>query len=132
MKKYFTPVVFLFCIAYFVLSGCTNNTFQQPVSLRQIKFEFFTDQDFSNETGNIIIEPSISAGNVILWDSVFAPMAIKDIPKIDRMISFEKIMRNNANLKVGFKYAIENVGMSWHYEQMLSTEKTKTVSFNFK
>ncbi|MBS1490003.1 MAG: hypothetical protein JSS93_05715 [Bacteroidetes bacterium] len=132
MKKYFTPVVFLFFVTCFVLSSCTNNNLQHPVSLRQIKFELFTDQDFSNETGNIIIEPSISAGNVVLWDSAFAPMAIKDIPKIDRMITFEKMVRTNANLKVGFKYTIENVGMSWQYEQMLSTEKTKTVSFNFK
>jgi hypothetical protein len=112
--------------------SCTYNDAVQPIPTRKIKFELFTEQDFSAEINTITFEASISAGKNILWDSTFAPMAIKDIPKIDRLISFEKIVKDGSNLKVGFKYSIEGVGTSWYYEQMLSAEASKTLSFSFK
>ncbi|GHM99290.1 hypothetical protein WSM22_07800 [Cytophagales bacterium WSM2-2] len=112
--------------------GYAGFEFEIVAPLRVIKFELYTDQDFSNDLKNIIFEPSVSAGSVVLWDSTFAPMPIKNVPKADHMISFKVTTSNNADLRIGFRYTIPGVGNSWYYEQMLSGEKMKTVSFVFK
>lgn len=116
-----------------VLFGCSYGNLPTTIPPRKLKFEIYSDQDLSKETNHVIFHPSISAGGVLLWDSVFVSMPIADIPSYDHAITFEKVIRNNqSDLKVGFEYSVENVGYSWYYVQMTSGELTKTVSFNFK
>jgi hypothetical protein len=115
------------------LFGCSYGNLPTTIPPRKVKFEIYTDQDLSKETNHVIFHPSISAGGVLLWDSVFVSIPIADIPSYDHAITFEKVILNNkSDLKVGFEYSIENVGYSWFYEQMPSGELSRTVSFNFK
>lgn len=113
-------------------AGCKNEDLA-PSTPRTIRFELYTDQDFSKETNSIVFEPSISDGRTVLWDSVFTSMQLKDIPSEAHKIVFEKVIRNNnAELKVGFKYTLDNVGYSWFYDKSTPGVQLKTVTFNFK
>jgi hypothetical protein len=104
-----------------------------PVGPRTIRFELYTDQDYSLETNSIVFKPNITDGNKVLWDSVFSAVQIKDIPSPAHKIVFEKVILNNSSdLKAGFEYTIENVGVSWYYVKATPAESIKTVSFNFR
>lgn len=122
--------VLCLAVLVFVLS-CSNDKYVAPQQ-RTIRFELFTDQDFSQDSNSIIFMPSVSAGNTVLWDSTFNAMLIKDIPGGANKIVFEKKIDATSELKAGFRYSIENVGISWHYEQVLTSESSKVISFNFK
>jgi hypothetical protein len=47
--------------------------------------------------------------------------------------AFEKLITGIDQSKVaGFEYYLEGVGVSWHLEQVLPTEDTKTIKLDFK
>lgn len=133
------PVIISTRLAGLVLSfslllttGCKKDEVV-PAAPRTIRFELYTDQDFSLDTKSIVFKPNITDGNKVLWDSVFSAVQIKDIPSPAHKIVFEKVILNNSSdLKVGFEYTIENVGISWYYVKATPAEATKTVSFNFR
>lgn len=120
------------CVVMLGFAGsCSDDNYVAPPQ-RTIRFELFTDQDFSQDINSIIFMPSVSAGATVLWDSTFNTMRIKDIPGGANKIVFEKKIDATSELKVGFRYSIENVGISWYYEQVLASEPSKVISFNFK
>jgi hypothetical protein len=106
---------------------------ENPID-RTVQFSLFTDQDFSHDEKLITFRVAIEKyPNITIWDSVLAPMKIKDIPSLSNKIIFEKLIHNEAGrLKVGFYYTIENVGISWFYDAMEPWEASKKVDFNFR
>ena len=103
--------------------------------LRKVQFSLYTDKDFSGNNGIITFKLSIqNSSSQVLWDSVLAPMQIKDIPGLAHKLVVEKQVPGNDNslLKAGFFYTIENVGNSWHLDAFNAGETFKIVDFNFQ
>ena len=106
-----------------------------PKVPRLVQFDLYTDKDFSHDNNIITFKISIQkATNEVLWDSVLAPMQIKDIPQLAQKLVVEKYVPGNdpSLLKVGFYYSIENVGNSWHLDSFEPGEIFKIVNFNFQ
>jgi hypothetical protein len=103
-------------------------------NLRKVRFVLYTDQDFSSDNDSIFFRLSIQKSrNQTLWDSMLAPMTIKDIPDFEHRLIVNKLVPGNDTslLKVGFYYSIKNVGNSWHVEPFNVGETFKVVKFNF-
>jgi hypothetical protein len=112
-----------------------GNFCNDPADSRKIQFSLYTDKNFSDNNGTITFTLSIrKLTNQILWDSILAPMKIKDIPDLSNKLVIEKAVPGNDNsiLKVGFIYSIENVGISWFWDYSNAGEKFKKVDFNFQ
>ena len=119
---------------YFLLVIASCNKFKNETPLdRTVQFQLYTDQDFSNDQNMISFKLTIEKWpNTILWDSVLAPMRIKDIPSFANKLTMEKTVKNErGQLKVGFNYTIAEVGDSWFFQPMESWESFKLVDFNF-
>lgn len=102
---------------------------------RKIQFSLYTDTDFSQYNGNITFTVSIrNANHQTLWDSVMPQMRVKDIPGKNNKIFIEKKVPGNDSslLQVGFIYSIQDVGISWFWDQSKPCETLKKVNFNFK
>ena len=136
----FLSIVSILCVStILIVTSCKKLTtypvHNNPGVLRKVQFFLYTDKDFSTDNGIITFTLSIqnSTGQV-LWDSVLAPMKIKDIPNLEHKLVAEKIVPGNdpALLKVGFLYSIENVGNSWHLDSFNVGETFKIVDFNFQ
>ncbi|MEO5593875.1 MAG: hypothetical protein ABIR15_23515 [Chitinophagaceae bacterium] len=103
--------------------------------LRKVQFSLYTDKDFSGNNGIITFKLSMqNSSGQVLWDSLLAPVQIKDIPGLAHKLVVEKQVPGNDNslLKVGFFYTIENVGNSWHLDAFNAGETFKIVEFNFQ
>lgn len=107
------------------------NSEEEP---KKVQYQLYTDNDFGADTSIVTFSAIIrTTDNLILWDSVLAPMKLKDIPGPSNKIIFEKsIPQYRSPLKVGFDYSIENVGHSHYIDSFGVSEKYKIVSFNFK
>ena len=108
---------------------------QLPHYQRKVQFALYTDKDFSNDNHNITFTLSIQKPpGQTLWDSVLAPMKIKEIPNFEQKLVVEKLVPGNdtSTLKVGFSYSIESVGNSWYSELFNAGETFKIVDFNFQ
>jgi hypothetical protein len=135
--KYFPgqPIFFVLLLAG---SSCTKHTTDQPpvnTVPRKVQFVLYTDKDFSNNNQLITFKLSIEKlPNHVLWDSVLAPMKIKDIPGPTNKWVFEKLVPGNdpSLLKTGFYYSIENVGSSWFIDSFKVGETIKILDFNFQ
>lgn len=106
-----------------------------PAVPRRVQFGLYTDNDFSGDNNMITFKLSIhKSTDEVLWDSVLAPMKIKDIPRLEQMLIVEKNVPGNdpSLLKVGFYYSIENVGNSWHVDSFAPGDTLKKVDFNFR
>jgi hypothetical protein len=102
---------------------------------RKVKFVLYTDKDFSNNNGIITFELSIQKlPNHVLWDSVLAPMKIKDIPGPANKWVIEKWVPGDdpSLLKTGFYYSIENVGNSWFLDSFKVGDTFKLMEYNFQ
>lgn len=105
-----------------------------PIVPRLVQFILFSNNELSNDNGAITFTLAIKKPNGdVLWDSVLAPMKIKDIPGLDEPLFVEKYVPGNdpSLLKVGFFYAIENVGNSSFTVPFEPGETLKKVDFNF-
>ena len=112
-----------------------KNTLPTPVESRNIQFGLYTDQDFSTNNTNITFTLSIkNASGQTLWDSVFAPMAIRNIPAPAHKITVDKAVPKDDGslLKIGFYYTIDGVGSSWYLDSCRPDQKNKAVIFNFR
>lgn len=133
-------LLLILCISVIlVATSCGKQAnYQAPGSppvLRKVQFSLYTDKDLSGNNDVITFKVSIQKlSSQVLWDSVLAPMKIKDIPGLTRKLVIEKIVPGNdaSLLKVGFFYAIENVGNSQYIEVFNSNEIFKSVDFNFQ
>ena len=91
----------------------------KPGVPKTIRFQLYTDQDFSTNEHTIIFTASIqtTGSNHTIWDSTFAIRKIKDIPSLANMIVVEKtIATTDSILKAGFYYTITDVGNSWYLD----------------
>jgi hypothetical protein len=116
-------------------SAITDSALDNSKNLRKVRFVLYTDKDFSSDNDSIFFKLSIrKARNQVLWDSMLAPMKIKDIPDLARRLIVNKLVPGNdpSLLKVGFYYSIKNVGNSWHVEPLNVGETFKVVDFNFQ
>ena len=98
-------------------SAITDSALDNSKNLRKVRFVLYTDKDFSSDNDSIFFKLSIrKARNQVLWDSMLAPMKIKDIPDLAHRLIVNKLVPGNdpSLLKVGFYYSIKNVGNSWH------------------
>ena len=118
------------------MSSCKKN-YDRPGNNyppRNVQLELYTDQDFSEDAHNITFNLHIENGDQVIFDSALAPMKIQDIPDELHKIVIQKSVPQNdpSRLKVGFVYHIENVGMSWHFEEFPSSDSFKVVRFDFR
>jgi hypothetical protein len=113
-------------------SGSSNSS--QNVE-RNIRFTLYTDKDFSNDDAHILFSVFIeSSSNQPIWDSALAPMKIKEIPAFANKIVVDKTITGYGNklLKIGFRYTIDGVGSSSHYDAFSPAENFKEIEFNFQ
>jgi len=113
----------------------SDKTLDIPEPPRVVQFSLYTDKDFSNDNKNITFTLFIqNPANQMLWDSVLMPMKIKDIPNLAHKLVVEKTVPGNDGslLKVGFRYTIENVGISWYFDSSSAGENFKIINFNFR
>ena len=121
------------CYLLIVIASC-NKFNNETVTSRNVQFQLYTDQDFSNDNHLITFKLTIQQlPNTIIWDSVLAPMKIKDIPSFANRINIDKTVKTQpGQLKLGFYYTIEEVGDSWFFQPMESWESFKLVDLNFR
>lgn len=134
MKVY--SLLSVFGAALLLFASCDDHGKEvSPSPVRKVQFSLYTDKDFSNDNGLVTFKASIQNDkNQTLWDSTFAPMKLKDIPKAAQKIVVEKAVPGNVSspLKVGFYYSIENVGNSWYVDRFEAGETLKKIDFNFQ
>jgi len=139
-KMKFLSFMSIFCVSTILVGTSCKKQIMDPIPgnpevLRKIQFALYSDKDFSNDNGNITFTLSIQKlTSQVLWDSVLPQMKIKDIPDVAHKLVIEKLVPNNDNslLKVGFRYAIENVGSSSHWDSSNAGETFTIVDFNFQ
>src|SRR6187401_2667405 len=106
----------------------------KPIVPRLVQFVLFTNGEFSNDNTAVTFTLSIKKPTgEVLWDSVLAPIKLKDIPTLDHPVFVEKYVPGNdpSLLKVGFIYTIDNVGNSSFTVPFEAGEILKKVGFNF-
>lgn len=134
MKVY--SLLSVFGAALLLFASCDDHGKEvSPSPVRKVQFSLYTDKDFSNDNGLVTFKASIQNDkNQTLWDSTFAPMKLKDIPKAAQKIVVEKAVPGNVSspLKVGFYYSIENIGNSWYVDRFEAGETLKKIDFNFQ
>jgi hypothetical protein len=101
---------------------------------RKIRFQLYTDKDFSAETSTIKFSVFVRDAHTTLFDSSLAPMQIKDIPDASHKIVIEKVVSGygNTNLSAGFHYEIENVGHSGYVDTSKAGNAFKVVDYSFQ
>ncbi|HMH22347.1 MAG TPA: hypothetical protein VK563_11245 [Puia sp.] len=105
-----------------------------PGPARTVKFILYSNTDLSSDKGTITFTLHIGTPGHTIWDSVLAPMNIKDVPSLTKELVFQKIVpgNNNADLQVGFLYTITDVGNSWFLDIFKAGETQKTIEYDFK
>ena len=138
MKTILVPVI-LFAATIVIGTSCKRQVAESMrINLnapRKVQFTLYTDKDFSDNNEVITFKLSIGKWpDQILWDSVFSPMRLKDIPGVANKLIIEKLVPNNdpSLLKAGFFYSIENIGTSWHLDSFEAGKTFKTIDFNFQ
>ena len=101
---------------------------------RKVRYELYTNEDFSGDQKNILFSIFIRNGQKTIFDSPLAAMKIKDIPDSNHKIIIEKLAPDNdtATLVVGFNYQIENVGFSWFLETFPAGDTVKVLRYPFR
>jgi hypothetical protein len=138
--KHLAIISTLCALAILIGSSCKkqildNGILDKRGDARKVQFQLYTTSDFSNENDSIFFKISIKKSpNQILFDSMLAPMKIKDIPnRAHEIIISEMVPGNDPSLlKVGFYYTIKNVGNSSYTEPFNAGETFKVVDFNFQ
>lgn len=103
-----------------------------PASERKFRFQLYTNQDFSDETSIINFSIFIRTANRTLFDSALAPMQIKDLPDAAHKLVIEKTVNDNADLAAGFRYEIQNVGISGYTDTSKAGNPFKIVDYAFQ
>lgn len=135
MKRNFIPA---FAVITLTLVGSSCKKYASgppvfPTNDRKIRFELYTNQDFSGNTSIINFSIFIRTQNQTLLDSALASMEIKDIPDAAHKLAFEKTVSgyNNADLAAGFDYTIQNVGSSWYTDTSKAGTALKVIDYDF-
>jgi hypothetical protein len=125
----------IFLISFVLVVSCKKD--QPDVKSnppRKVRYELYTNEDFSDDQKNILFSIFIRDGIKTIFDSPLATMKISDIPDSNHRIIIEKwVPDNNAStLVVGFDYQIENVGMSWYLDTFPAKDLSKVLSYSFR
>jgi hypothetical protein len=102
------------------------------VAERKIRFQLYTNNDFSTDTSVINFSIFIRNANRTLFDSALTSMQIKDIPDALHRLVIEKTVTDNSDLAAGFNYDIHNVGISWYIDTSRAGNPFKTIDFPFQ
>ena len=105
-----------------------------PTAPRLVQFVLFTNSELSNDNSTVTFTLAIKKPTgEALWDSVMAPIKLKDIPSLDHPVFVEKYVPGNdpSLLKVGFLYTIDNVGNSSFTVPFEPGETLKKIGFDF-
>jgi len=137
MKKIFSRI--LVVLAIVVMAGSCKKNYSSadiiyPVNDRKIRFQLYTNQDFSGDASVINFSVFIKNGNRTIFDSSLASMQIKDIPDAAHKLVIEKTVPGNYNsvLAAGFNYAIPGVGNSWFIDTSKAGNTFKIIDFAFQ
>ena len=106
-----------------------------PTVTRLVQFILFTNSELSNDNSTVTFTLAIKKPNGdVLWDSVMAPIKLKDIPSLNHPVFVEKNVPGNdpSLLKVGFLYTIDNVGNSSFTVPFEPGETLKKVGLDFQ
>ena len=124
-------VIFLYSCSKDVVD---QNTIAAPLP-RKVRFELYTDKDFSSDNLPITFTLSIknSAGKV-LWDSTLATFPLSKIPDLAHKLVIEKLVPNDDQsvLKLIFGDYLENVGYYWRLDDCNPSDTLKVFSYNFQ
>ena len=137
MKKSIILVLTMVIVA-FALVSCKKYNLSPattyPGNGRKIRFQLYTNKDFSGETSVINFSLFIKNANRTLLDSALAPMQIKDIPDSAHKLIIEKTVtgKDNDDLAAGFVYEIQNVGVSWYIDTSKAGNGFKVVDYAFQ
>lgn len=134
----YSKLISLLALCCFLLIACKKTNPElppnKPGSTKTIRFQLYTDQDFSSNDNTITFTTSIEnvATGHTVWDSTFAIRKIKEIPSAANKIIVEKtIPATDSILKVGFYYTITNVGSSWFLDTVGKGTSFKLIDYNF-
>jgi hypothetical protein len=107
---------------------------QPEGTARVIRFVLYTDQDFSGDDSQIQFSIFVHSSTTTLLDSALSPMRVKDIPHFDnRIVILKRIQPGfSGDLAIGFRYELENVGVSWHIDTIAASASFKEVDYNFQ
>jgi hypothetical protein len=125
-------------IVVLILASCkkydSSPSTMYPGNSRKIRFQLYTNKDFSGETSVINFSLFIKNANSTLFDSALAPMQIKDIPDSAHKLVIEKTVTGNGHedLAAGFVYEIQNVGVSWYIDTSKAGNGFKVIDYAFQ
>ena len=126
---------FLAMIVVVITPGCRKYA-SAPVVLadRKIRFQLYTNKDFSDDSSVIAFAIFIKDKNGILLDSALAPMQIREIPNSAHKLVIEKTVaeNNNWDLAAGFRYEIQNVGFSGYIDTSKAGNQLKVIDYAFQ
>jgi len=134
MKIFFVTVVALLVVIGQSCKKTYPSTGGESLSgERKIRFQLYTDKDFSNENSVIKFSIFIRDAHTTLFDSSLAPMQLQDIPDAAHKIVIDKMVlgNNNADLAAGFHYEIQNVGHSGYIDTSRAGNVLKVVDYAF-
>ena len=103
-----------------------------PPAQRTIRFQLYTNQDFSGNTSVINFSVFIRTANRTLFDSTLASMRIEDIPDASHKLVIEKTVNDNSDLAAGFNYEIQDVGTSWFIDTSKAANPFKVIDYAFQ
>lgn len=123
----------------FVIVSCKKgyspgNTIYPGVGTeRKIRFQLYTNQDFSTNASVINFSLFIRNTNRTFFDSSLVSMRIKDIPDAAHKLVIEKIVNtDNSDLAAGFRYEIHDVGNSQYIDTSKAGNTFKIIDFAFQ
>src|SRR5436190_5286721 len=135
MKKFIIPI----CpILLAVLTGISckkdysSHDVTKSATSRKIRFQLYTNQDFSSNSSVINFSILIRNASKTLLDSALAPMQIKDIPDATHKIVIEKTVSDDSDLAASFRYEIQNVGISWYIDTSKAGNQVKVIDYAFQ
>ncbi len=137
MKKFFICILSAL-IVVLILSSCkkqySSTDTMYPVNDRKIRFQLYTNQDFSGNTSVINFSIFIRNANKTLFDSSLASMQIKDIPDAAHKLVIERTVpgNDNSDLAAGFRYEIHDVGNSWYIDTSKAGNTFKIIDYAFQ
>ena len=134
MKNYFIAG---FAFILLMTTACKKDhdvNQQHKPSLRKVRFELYTKEDFSGNTRNITFSLQMHNHTDKIYDSTLSPMRVEEIPDSVHKLVFEKFVPGNdtATLSVGFYYYLENIGYSWYFEDFPAKDTFKILQYSFR
>lgn len=134
MKIYFILFV---AAAMLLVTACKkdyNSGYEHKPQLRKVRFELFTNENFSGDKHNITFSLHMHNHERKILDSALATMKVEEIPDSLHKIVIEKFVPGNDQdtLVVGFEYYIEHVGYSWYLEEFPAKDTFKLLRYSFR